>query len=192
MRKILITNTRNVWPVPPAGPSWLAGRLPSNTKGEEGKGRRVYFTQMPIREVRADNKRADVCCFLSRSTGQERDMLDLLLLSSLPCLKWQQARNPSDLKPLPKLSAPAVTHTGTRQTCFARVVQTLPRPPAHAPARHGCRRGRRSFTPRHPTEGRMQPRATITRERRSSRILLFWRKTRDIPSTSPNCMQNQR
>ena len=56
-------------------------------------------------------------------------MLDLQLLSSLRCLKWQQARNPADLKLLQKLSAPAITHAGTRQTCFAQVAQTLPRQP---------------------------------------------------------------
>lgn len=110
--------------------SWeLAGRPRFDMKGEEGKGRRVYFTQMPIREVRADNKGADVCSFLSQSTVQERDVLDLQLLSPLRCLKWQQARNPADLKLLQTLSAPAVTHAGAKQTCFAQVAQTLPRQP---------------------------------------------------------------
>lgn len=98
-------------------------------KGEEGKGKRVYFTQMPIREVTADNKRADVCCFLSQSTGQERDVLDLQFFSTLHCLKWQQARNPADLELLQKLSAPAIIYARTRQPCLAQVAQTLPRGP---------------------------------------------------------------
>lgn len=107
----------------------MVAAVSSDTEGEEGKGKRVYFTQMPIREVRADNERADACYFLSRSTGQERDVLDLRLLSSLRCLKWQQARNPADLKPPQKPSAPATAHAGTRQTCFAQVAQTLPSQP---------------------------------------------------------------
>lgn len=35
----------------------------SAEKGEEGKAKRVYFTQMPIGEARADNKRADAVAF---------------------------------------------------------------------------------------------------------------------------------
>lgn len=136
MRKTPITSTREGWPVPPEqgkrSSRRLAGRPRSDTKGEEGKGKRVYFTQMPIREVRADNKRADACCFLSRSTGQERDVLDLQLLSSLRCLKWQQARNPADLKLPQKLSAPAITHAGNQANMFCPG-STDPAQPASLP-----------------------------------------------------------
>lgn len=53
-----------------AGPSGtrkaviIAVRRPHpDEKGEEGKGKRVYFTRMPIQEAKADNKRADAVTF---------------------------------------------------------------------------------------------------------------------------------
>lgn len=80
---------------------------------------------MPIQELRADNKRADVCAFYLDLQNRKGTFLIYKLLSSLRCLKRQQARNPADLKLLQKLSAPVITHAGTRQTCFPQLVQTL-------------------------------------------------------------------
>lgn len=137
------------------------------------KEKKVYFTQMPIWEVTADNKRADVCCFLSRSTGQERDRLDLQLFSSPHCTCHCSGNRQETL---------------LTSSCCCRSCQVLPshmqgsgirvlpkpcpdRHPAHIPTRHSCRKGKLSFALNQPIK------AAITWDRRYSRIPLFWRKT---------------
>jgi len=100
--------------------------------------------------------------------------LDLQLLSPLRCLKWQQARNPADLKLLRELSAPAITDPRDQANMFcpgstdpaptATLPQQPPCPnshPAQTPTRDSCRRGRISCTLKHPMEKWMRPWARI-------------------------------